>query len=486
MAMLGKRRPRRDRTGVSGLQGRQAPQSAPGRQGGADDTAGVIIERLAHDGRGLAHDAAGKTLFVEGGLPGERVEVAVHRTRKRFDEAHLREVLEASPDRVTPPCAHFGRCGGCDLQHLAVPAQRRHKQSVLRELLARQGVELPDEVALLAGPDDGYRRRARLGVKVGAAGEVHLGFRARHSHRLVDLERCTILAPALAALLAPLHRQVAALAAPRQVGHLELLQSDQGVVLVVRQLKAHPEDRRRWEAFAAECGLHLAWRVGRDSPTLEWLTPAPALSYRVPAAGSPAAGAPSELALGFAPGDFLQVNAEVNRQMVATALAWLGELEETTLLDLFAGVGNFSLPLASAGAAVTAVEGSPAMVERLADNARASQLPVSARQADLSDADGVARLLAETAPDVAVLDPPRDGAEPVARALAAAPVSRVLYVACDPATLARDAARLVHGGYRITRAAVADMFAHTSHLESMLLFEFSAKGQQRQGASPDG
>lgn len=487
MAMLGKRRPRRERSGVSGLQGRQAPRGAfstPGAQEGQEKAPrGVTIERLAHDGRGLAHDAAGKALFVEGALPGERVEVAVHRTRKRFDEAHVRERLEASPERDTPPCAYFGRCGGCDLQHLAVPAQRRHKQAVLLDLLARQGLAAPSAPELLAGAPSGYRRRARLGVKVGADGQIHLGFRARHSHRLVDIEHCTILVPALDALLAPLHPQVASLEAPRQVGHLELLDSDQGAVLLVRQLKEHAADRSRWLAFAAEHGLHLAWLVGRESPGFEWLTPAPALSSRVP-------GIDGELTLGFAPGDFLQANAEVNRQMVTKALTWLGSLEGAALLDLYAGVGNFSLPLASAGARVTAVEGSPAMVERLADNvrdnSRESPLRVAPRQADLTDIATVQNLLRETSPDTLLLDPPRDGADAVCAALAASPVPRVLYVSCDPATLARDAARLVHGGYRLTRLAVADMFVHTSHLESMLLFEHPRGEQPPQGATPDG
>ena len=505
MAMLGKRRPRRERSGVSGLQGRQAPQGAPGAADAGDDVVrdgdagddkprGVTIERLAHDGRGLAHDAAGKTLFVEGALPGERVEAAVHLTRKRFDEAHVRDLIEASPERVTPPCAYYGRCGGCDLQHLAVPAQRRHKLTVLIDLLARQGVEAPDEPQLLAGADHGYRRRARLGVKVGAEGRIHLGFRAHHSHRLVDIERCIILVPALDVLLAPLHHQVASLDAPRQVGHLELLDSDQGAVLLVRQLKEHAADRTRWLAFATQHGLHLAWLAGRESPTLEWLTPTPALSVRVPSASGASApgasGAAAELTLGFAPGDFLQANAEVNRQMVATALTWLDDLEGATLLDLFAGVGNFSLPLASAGARVTAVEGSPTMIARLAenarDNSRGQRLTVTARQADLNDAQAVKALLTEVAPDVLLLDPPRDGADAVCSALAASPVPRVLYVSCDPATLARDAARLVHGGYRLTRIAVADMFVHTSHLESMLLFEHPRTGQRRQGATPDG
>ena len=489
MAMLGKRRPRRERSGVSGLQGRQAPQGGLGTPDASDDDArdeqsrGVTVERLAHDGRGLAHSPDGKTLFIEGALPGERVVAAVHRTRKRFDEAHLREVLEASPERVTPPCEYFARCGGCDLQHLALSAQRRHKARVLVDLLARQGVEVPGEPDRLAGSPDGYRRRARLGVKVDAQGSVHLGFRARHSHRLVDIADCTILVPALNALLVPLQQQLDSLAAPRQVGHLELLDSDQGRVVIVRQLRVLDDDRARWLAFAAAHGLHLAWLAGRESPSLTWLTPAPSLSVRVPAAQG-------EVTLGFAPGDFLQANAEVNRQMVTTAMSWLDGLDGAVLLDLFAGVGNFSLPLASAGARVVAVEGNPAMVERLAENARVNSpeqgLDVTARQADLDDVEAVMRLLAEAAPDSVVLDPPRGGAEAVCRALVNRPVARVLYISCDPATLARDAACLVHGGYRVKRAAVADMFVHTSHLESMLLLEGPWIGQQRQGASPDG
>ncbi|MDY7116632.1 TRAM domain-containing protein [Halomonas sp. SSL-5] len=483
MAMLGKRRPPRERSGISGLQGRQPSPGAAAKAADAGEAPGLLIERLAHDGRGLAHDAAGKALFVEGALSGERVEAAVHRTRKRFDEAHVREVLEASPERVEPPCGYYARCGGCDLQHLAVPAQRRHKQAVLMELLARQGIDIDGEPELLAGASHGYRRRARLGVKRDAEGRLHLGFRARHTHRLVDIEHCTILVPELDALLAPLHRQVASLQAPRQVGHLELLASDQGTTLVVRQLKEHAADREAWRAFGAAHGVHLAWLAGREGPVLEWLTPTPALSCRVPGAGR-------ELELGFAPGDFLQANAEVNRQMVTTALEWLGALDGASLLDLFAGVGNFSLPLASAGARVTAVEGSPSMVERLEHNARANSwgpgLAVTARQADLAEEGAVAALLADVAPEVVVLDPPRDGAEEAARALVAAPVPRVLYVSCDPATLARDVAHLVHGGYRVTRIAVADMFVHTSHLESMLLFEHSRARRQRQGASADG
>ncbi|GHE21933.1 TRAM domain-containing protein [Halomonas urumqiensis] len=476
--MLGKRRPPRERTGVSGLQGRQMPHGSTPADGRTGDGT-LTIERLAHDGRGVTHSADGKALFVSGALPDERVEVAIHRTRKRFDEGHVRTLIETSPERVEPPCRHFTRCGGCDLQHLAVAAQRDHKRQVLVELLARQGVEAPGHPELLAGRSDGYRRRARLGVKVNAEGGVHLGFRARESHRLVDIQDCTILVPELNALLPTLHALVAELEAPRQVGHLELVSSDQGLVVVLRQLREHTADRQRWLAFAEAQGVHLARLLGRDAPALEWLTPEPALSCRLPTQQG-------ELAMGFAPGDFLQANAEINARMVETALDWLGDIDGIALLDLFAGVGNFSLPLASSGADVMAVEGSPAMVERLASNAHVAGLPIAARQADLGDSEAVAELLASHSPAVMLLDPPREGAEAVVRALHEAPVPRVLYVSCDPATLARDAARLVHGGYRLTRIAVADMFVHTSHLESLLLFETPQAGRQTEGAPLDG
>ncbi|SEK64721.1 TRAM domain-containing protein [Halomonas daqiaonensis] len=472
MAMLGKRRPTRASSGVSGLHGRQEER----REAPAAEQDTLEVEGLAHDGRGVARNAHGKTVFVEGALPGEHVKVAVHRTRKRFDEAHVRELLTASPERVTPPCPYFSRCGGCDLQHLALPAQRRHKQAVLEELLGRQGIALAASPELLAGAGEDYRRRARLGVKVDADGGVHLGFRARHTHRLVDIEACTVLVPALDALLVPLHQLLATLEAPRQVGHLELLESDQAVVVVVRQLRDHPADARRWQAFAEVRGLHLARWLGREAPEFEWLTPAPALHCQVP-------GPDGELSLGIAPGDFLQANDEVNRLMISTALSWLSPFAAgDRVLDLFAGVGNFSLPLAAAGARVTAAEGNPAMVARLGDNARAiSQgrgLDVEAHQADLAKLPAVRALLQKAAPDVVVLDPPREGAEAVSRALVEHPVPRLLYISCDPATLARDAAQLVHGGYRPLRVAVADMFVHTSHLESMLLFAYPGSAQQ--------
>ncbi|MGR2740093.1 TRAM domain-containing protein [Billgrantia sp. Q4P2] len=472
MAMLGKRRPARQRSGVSGLQRRpgEAPPAAPP---GAD--AAVVIERLAHDGRGVARAASGKTLFVDGALPGERVEVAVHRTRKRYDEAHVRELLEPAAERVEPPCVHYGQCGGCDLQHLAVAAQREHKRAVLTDLLAREGVALAEPPGLLAGEPLGYRRRARLGVKVDAEGGVHLGFRTRHATRLVDIQTCEVLLPELAVLIVPLRELLAELEAPRLVGHLELIAADSTRVVVVRQLRDNRADLQRWRAFGEAHGVAVACLLGREEPTLEWLGEAPTLGYRLP-------GGERELQLGFAPGDFVQVNEQINRELVATARQWLAPIAGQRVLDLFAGIGNFGLPLATDGASVTAAEGNPAMVARLAHNASRNGLDIDALQLDLNDEAAVAGLLARLSPEAVVLDPPRDGADAACRALIERPVPRLVYIACDPATLARDAARLVHGGYRITRVAVADMFVHTSHLESLLLLEHGATQPSSQGA----
>ncbi|QJQ94715.1 MULTISPECIES: 23S rRNA (uracil(1939)-C(5))-methyltransferase RlmD [Halomonadaceae] len=478
MAMLGKRRTARPGSGKSGLAGkaasvstaRQAPTPSPDSQGDA----GLEILRLAHDGRGVSRDAAGKTVFIDRALPGERVEVAIHRTRKRYDEAHVRQLLVAAPERVAPRCVHFGHCGGCDLQHLELEAQRRHKQAVLVEQLEQHGVARDSLPTILGGDGYGYRRRARLGVKVDAGGHVHLGFRAKGSHHLMDVQQCPILVPALAELLPVLREHLQTLEAPRWVGHVELLESEAGASLIVRQLREHVGDRERWLTFAEALNAEsserrhavtLAWLLGREQPELEWLGGTPDLYYRLVAGRR-------ELSLSIAPGDFLQVNAVVNQCLIDTALEWLALRDEERVLDLFAGVGNLSLALASAAGEVVGVEGSPAMVSRLEDNARRNGFAsVSARQADLTRPEAVRALLDERDWSLVVLDPPREGAEAVCRVLARRQVPRILYISCDSATLARDTAYLMQGGYRLAHAAMADMFSQTAHMESMLLLE---------------
>ncbi|MGC3873030.1 TRAM domain-containing protein [Halomonas sp. GXIMD04776] len=470
--MLGKRRPARmsrqrissDSTIESSTKDRTSINRAE-TSGANPDDAGqyeVDILRLAHDGRGIARNASGKTLFVNQVLPGERVKVAIHRSRKRFDEAHPRELITPSADRISPPCPHYAQCGGCDLQHLALEAQRRHKCDVLIDQLARQGITLSLPPRLLAGKGFGYRRRARLGVKVDAKGRVHLGFRARGSHYLVDIGECPILAPSLSALLGPLRECLDHLQAPRQVGHIELLVGDHGAAVVIRQLRTNLDDAKRWRQWADAHGVALGLLQGRQDPVLEWVGKAPRLSY-TPKSGH------RDLELYIAPGDFLQINAEINQALVTCALEWLTPHKDERVLDLFAGVGNFSLALAPQVANLLSVEGSLAMVERLRGNARYNDLNnIEARMGDLNQPPPL-----DSRPHSVVLDPPRGGAETVCRTLAKSEVERILYVSCDPATLSRDALHLVEGGYHITRAAVADMFVQTAHLEAMLLFERS-------------
>ncbi|RUR31626.1 23S rRNA (uracil(1939)-C(5))-methyltransferase RlmD [Vreelandella nanhaiensis] len=462
MAMLGKRRPSRAASGKSGLTRKPTAKSTFA----VEQSDALVIERLAHDGRGVSHDAAGKTVFIDRALPGERVEVAVHVNRKRFDEAHVKTLLDRSAQRVEPPCGYFGQCGGCQLQHMNIDAQRAHKQEVLRELFVRQGLHL-DTIGLLAGSTEHYRRRARLGVKVDGQGSVLLGFRAAHSHRLVDIEQCHVLVPPLQRLLPLLRAFITTLEAPKLVGHIELLATDSESVLLVRQLKEHAGDAKRWQAFAERLSICLGAWVGRETAELHWYSAAPVLQETLRIEGQ------APLALTFAPGDFLQVNAEVNQLMVARVVEWLAPEPGQHVLDLFAGMGNFSLPLASKGARVHAVEGSSSMVARIKTNATRNQVEVSAQQADLSDNDTVKALLNVKAPfDALVLDPPRNGAEIVCQTLGRYPVPRLAYVSCDPATLARDAAHLVNAGYRIKQVAVADMFLHTAHMETLMLFEY--------------
>ena len=453
MAMLGQRRQQRSAT--------RKRLEAPGAK--RDDEGSVVIERLAHDGRGVAHDREGKILFIEQALPGEEIEVAIHTQHGRYDEGHVRRVLKASDERVTPGCAHFGRCGGCDLQHRATDGQRRHKQQVLREHLARHDIALPEPLTL-AGQAWGYRRRARLGVRVGSDDRIHMGYRVRGQDRLFNIEQCPILDPRLEALIEPLRALIETLEVPRRLGHIELVAGDDHVMITLRQLRRVPGDLARWQAFARTHEVLLSVLCGEgDTPALERLDDHPDTwpHYRAQPGNE-------ALNIHVRSGDFLQANAEVNHQLIAQVLAWAEVSEAMPVVDLFAGVGNFSLTLAAAGARVVAYEGRESMVQRLRDNAEAAGVSdhVEARRADLASAPAG---LEDAA--LVVLDPPRAGAQGICQSLAVKGPSRVLYVSCEPATLARDVHLLISGGYRLVKAAVADMFPQTAHLESLVLLE---------------
>lgn len=434
-----------------------SPGGAVDDQQHDDSVLSLIIERLGHDGRGIARAPSGKTVFVDQALPGEQVDVRIHHQRGRFDEAHVIARSTSSPDRVTPACAHFGTCGGCALQHLAPEAQLAHKRQVLTEHFEREGIHIPPVHALTSTPYS-YRRRARLGVNVDRQGNRLLGYRRHRSDRVCSITMCPVLTPALERLLQPLHALIAELDAPRQVGHIELLEADNARCIVVRQLSSQPADEALWSAFGEANDVHIMFVRGKGEQATQ-LEGETDLSYQLDVAER-------SLTLGFQPGDFFQVNRDVNRQLVDTTLEWLSLQPGDAVLDLFAGVGNFSLGLAAMGANVHALEGQQVMVDRLLDNARRNELSdVTAAAADLT------QVPVQGTYHAVVLDPPRDGARAVCEQLAKRPASLIAYVSCNPATLARDAAQLAAGGYRMTHAAVVDMFPQTAHLETLAIFK---------------
>jgi 23S rRNA (uracil1939-C5)-methyltransferase len=426
------------------------------------------IESLDQEGRGVAH-VAGKAVFVDGALPGESVRFRRTRRQRRFDEAAIVEVLRASPDRVAPRCRHFGVCGGCSLQHLDHAAQLAAKQGVVADALARiGGVEPGRWLPPLAGPAWSYRRRARLGCKfVDKKGKVLVGFRERGSPLLADLQSCEVLAPPVGELIAPLAALVGSLDIRRRVAQVEVAVADGVTALVLRVLDdPTPADLAKLAAFEVAHGVALyLQRGGLD--TVAALTPPPApLRYGLP--GLPAG-------IEFAPTDFVQVNGALNRLMVGRAIELLDPKPADRALDLFCGLGNFSLPLARRAASVVGVEGDATLVARAQANAVRNGIDnASFHAADLA-AEAQQGAWARAPYDLVLLDPPRAGAREILPVAAASRPRRIVYVSCHPGSFARDAGILAaEHGYRLVAAGIMDMFPHTSHVESIALFEMRA------------
>lgn len=422
------------------------------------------IESLDQEGRGVTH-VGGKAVFVDGALPGESVSFRRTRRQRRHDEAAVVEVLRAAPERVAPRCPHFGVCGGCALQHLAHGSQLEAKGRVVAEALERIGGVVPDRwLAPLAGPAWAYRRRARLGCKfVDKKGRVFVGFRERGSPLLADLGRCEVLAAPVGELIAPLAELVAGLGIRRRVAQIEVAVADEATALVLRLLEdPSTEDLDRLRAFESRHGVALyLQRGGLDTVTA--LTP-PAKPLRYALDGLPAG-------IEFAPTDFVQVNGPLNRLMVARAIELLEPAPTDRLLDLFCGLGNFSLPLARRVATVDGVEGDAALVARARDNASRNGIGnASFHAADLAAA-SQAGAWARAPYDLVLLDPPRAGAREILPVAAASGPRRIVYVSCHPGSFARDAGILsAELGYRLVAAGIMDMFPHTSHVESIALF----------------
>jgi 23S rRNA (uracil1939-C5)-methyltransferase len=425
------------------------------------------VESLDQDGRGVTR-VDGKVTFVDGALPGEAVELEIWRRKRSFDLANATRIVRESSQRVVPRCAHYERCGGCSLQHLDPRAQVAIKQRVLEDALLHLGHVTPEHMlAPLHGPAWGYRHRARFAVRhVARKGGALVGFHERRTHYVVDMDSCEVVPPRVSALIAPLRALVSSLRLAARLPQIDVAVAGEVIALSVRVLDPPgADDLTRLREFAAAHGVDVYLQPGGPD-TLAPLDAGSArpLCYRLPEFG---------LELAFQPGDFTQVNHAVNRVLVRRAVSLLQPVSAERIADLFCGLGNFTLALARAGAHVTGVEGSAGLVARGAENALRNGLAqrVQFRCADLYDRPE--RLLSELGEQEGMLlNPPRDGAHALVQALAAPGPRRIVYVSCNPATLARDAAVLVGGkGYRLRAAGVVNMFPHTSHVESIALFE---------------
>lgn len=423
----------------------------------------AVVDDLAHDGRGVVR-IEGKAVFVPEVLPQERVRLSVTHRKRQFDEGRLEAVLEPAARRVEPLCPHFGVCGGCSLQHLAPAAQIDYKQQSFLETLSRIGNVTPEQVVEpLAGHSWGYRRRARLGVKhVPKKGGALVGFRERGAPFIAVLEGCEVLEPAVGRRILALRDLVNQLSIRTRIPQIEVAVGDNAAAFVFRVLDPPSEaDVETLGAFGAEYDVWIYLQSGGPDTVRPISLEAPALHYELPA---------YDVHIGFEPTDFIQINGAMNRAMIDRALDWLAPTREDRVLDLFSGLGNFSLPLARHAAEVLAVEGDAGLVARGRNNASANGLDnVRFEAVDLFDVTDEPAWLKQGF-DKVLLDPPRSGAREILPHVAAHRPGRMVYVSCHPATLARDVGYLVHeAGYRLQQACVVDMFPHTGHVEAMAL-----------------
>jgi 23S rRNA (uracil1939-C5)-methyltransferase len=445
------------------MSGEGAARAVGGRR--EPETAEVV--GLTHEGEGIVR--AGKTVFVAGALPGETVSFERTRTHRRHDEGRLLQVLRPAPQRVAPRCAHFGVCGGCALQHLAPEEQLALKEKELRDNLERLArVQCRSWLPPLRGPVWAYRRRARLGAKyVTKKGKVVVGFRERLAPYVADVTHCEVLAPPVGELIQPLAQLLGALEIRQQVPQIEVAVADDDTALVLRVLAAPGEgDRAKLRDFAVRHSVRLYLQTGGlDSiAPLTAAQPAPEpLSYALPDFG---------LTLQFTPTDFVQVNGLLNRELVRRAVELLAPTPQARVLDLYCGLGNFTLALARAAGSVVGVEGESGLVERARHNARHNGLAnVEFHMGDLSKPPQPQAGWLRGSYTHVLLDPPRVGAAPeMLAAIARLDPQRILYVSCHPGSLARDLGLLVHEhGFTLESAGVIDMFPHTAHVESMAL-----------------
>ncbi|WP_437890448.1 23S rRNA (uracil(1939)-C(5))-methyltransferase RlmD [Phytobacter sp. V91] len=412
----------------------------------------VTVNDLDPFGQGVARHK-GKALFVQGLLPQETADVILVEDKRQFARAEVKRRHNESLDRVAPACAHFGICGGCQQQHASIALQHRSKSAALARLMKH------DVEEVISAAPWGYRRRARLSLNWQVkAQRLEMGFRQASGKEIVNLTRCPVLVPRLEALLVPLRQCLNDLDGARHLGHVELVLADNGPLMVLRHTAALvASDQEKLERFSHSEGLALY--LAPQSETVERVS------------GEDPWYSSDGLRLTFSPRDFIQVNDGVNQKMVATALAWLDVQPHERVLDLFCGMGNFTLPLAKRAASVVGVEGVAELVAKAQDNALQNRLHnVTFFHENLED-DVTKQPWARQGFDKILLDPARAGAAGVMQYIVKLAAKKVVYVSCNPATLARDSEALLNAGYQIERLAMLDMFPHTGHLESMVLFE---------------
>ncbi len=425
------------------------------------------IESLDHEGRGIAR-RDGKTIFIEGAVTGETVTASVYRKKPSYENANVQRILRESSQRVTPQCVNFGRCGGCSLQHLNAPAQVAAKQRVLEDNLRHIGkVTAGQMLSPIHGPTWGYRRRARMTARyVIKKGGSLIGFHEKKSSFVADMTSCEVLPAHISKLLLPLRELVGALSIRERMPQIEVACGDAADVLVFRVLEPPTDaDKALLQAFAESHSVHVYLQSkGPETAQPLWPQEPADLYYTLPE---------FNVKMPFFPTEFTQVNHEVNRVLVHRALMLLAPQAGERVADMFCGIGNFSLPIARSGAQVTGIEGSASLVKRAADNAAYNGLSESVAYRVMNlfeiNADAFSALGAF---DRMLIDPPRDGAAELVKSLVAAPPRRIVYVSCNPSTLARDAAVLVHEqGYTLSAAGVVNMFPHTAHVESIAVFD---------------
>ncbi len=411
----------------------------------------VTVNDLDPFGQGVArHD--GKALFISGLLPGECAEVTLTQDKRNFGHATVKKRLTDSPARVTPRCPHFGVCGGCQQQHASVALQQSSKAQSLARLMNHP----VDNI--IASPEWGYRRRARLSLNyLSRAQTLEMGFRKAASSDLVDIRQCPVMVPRLEALLPALRICLNGLQGVRRLGHVELVLADNGPLMVLRHTEPlSANDKQKLEQFSHQHDVALF--LAPQSDALEHIT------------GDEPYYHSDGLRLTFSPRDFIQVNDAVNQQMVARALEWLDVQPTDRVLDLFCGMGNFTLPLARRAQSVVGVEGVPALVAKAQRNAERNGLKNVIFFHENLEEDVTRQPWAAQGFDKILLDPARAGAPGVMQHVVKLMPRRVVYVSCNPATLARDSEELLRAGYHIQQLAMLDMFPHTGHLESMVLF----------------